>query len=235
MDRTRRTALIAGALYLITFAASIPAVALLAPVLHDARYVTGPGADTEVLVGGLLDLVNAAACIGTAVTLFPVVRRRHEGAAVGFVASRLMEAAIIAVGVMALFSVVTLRREVGNESVVGVAAGFVALRDWSFLLGPSLMPAVNALVLGSVLYRARLVPRWIPALGLIGAPLQLASVVAQVLQANHEVTVLAAAAVVPIFVWELALGIRLAARGFRPSAVAALGADGAPARAVQPA
>lgn len=232
MDRTRRTALVAGVLYLLTFAASIPAVGLLAPVLHDTRYVVGPGSDTRVLVGGLLDLVNAAACVGTAVVLYPVVRWRHESAAIGFVCSRLMEAAIISVGVMALFSVVTLRQDVGDESVVGVSAGLVALRDWTFLLGPSLMPAVNALLLGSVLYRARLVPRWIPAFGLVGAPLQLASVIAQVLRADHQVTALAAVAVVPIFVWELALGIRLTFWGFRPAAVAAL--DMAPSAAPVP-
>jgi hypothetical protein len=222
MDRTRRTALVAGVLYLITIVASLAGAGLLAPVLNDPRYVVGPGQDTRVLVGGLLYLVNVAACVGTAVALFPVVRRRHEGAAIGFVASRLMEAAIITVGVLALFSVVTLRRDVGNASAVPVATGFVALRDWTFLLGDSLMPAINALLLGSVLYRARLVPRWIPALGLIGAPLQLASVVTQLLRADERVTWLAAIAVLPIFAWELALGVRLTWWGFRPAAVAAL-------------
>jgi hypothetical protein len=234
MDRTRRLALVAGVFYLLTIVASLTGAALLAPVIDHPDYVLGPGQDTQVLAGGLLYLVNVAACIGTAVALFPVVRRRHEGAAIGFVASRLMEAAIITVGVLALFTVVTLRREVGDSSVVGVATGFVALRDWTFLLGDSLMPAVNALLLGSVLYRARLVPRWIPTLGLIGAPLQLAAVVAALLRADQRVTWLAAIAVVPIFLWELSLGIRLVGWGFRPEAVAALESEADPARVVQP-
>ena len=234
MARTRRLALVAGVFYLLTIVASFTGAALLAPVLGHPDYVLGAGRDTQVLVGGLLYLVNVAACVGTAVALFPVVRRRHEGAAIGFVASRLMEAAIITVGVLALLSVVTLRREVGNASVVGVATGFVALRDWTFLLGDSLMPAINALLLGSVLYRARLVPRWIPALGLIGAPLQLAAVVAALLRADERVTWLAAIAVVPIFLWELSLGVRLVGWGFRPAAVAALEPEAAPARVLQP-
>ena len=129
---------------------------------------------------------------------------------------------------------VTLRQEVGNESVVGVASGFVAMRDWTFLLGDSLMPAINALLLGTVLYRARLVPRWIPVLGLVGAPLQLASVVTQLLRADHQVTWLAAIAVVPIFLWELSLGVRLVGWGFRPAAVAALDERAVPAPVVQP-
>jgi hypothetical protein len=87
VDWTRRTALVAGLFYLITFAASIPALFLLAPVLNHVGYIVSPGADTRVLWGCFLDLVNALACIGTAVALFPVVRRQNEAAALGFVAS----------------------------------------------------------------------------------------------------------------------------------------------------
>src|SRR5262245_35908477 len=84
-DPTRRTALVAGILYLITFVASIPAVFLLGPILGDAAYITGPGADTQVGLGAVLDMVNAFACIGTAVAVYSVVKRQHEGLALGFV------------------------------------------------------------------------------------------------------------------------------------------------------
>jgi len=227
VDSTRRTALVAGVFYLITFAASIPAVFLLAPVLDNANYIVSSGADTRVLWGCFLDVVNALACIGTAVALFPVVKRQSEAVALGFVTSRMLEAAIILIGVVSLLAVVTLRQDLAGApgtdtaSLVTTGKALVAVRDWTFLLGPSLMPGINALLLGYLLYRSGLVPRVIPALGLIGAPLLIASATATLFRGNDPVTVLAAIATVPIFVWELSLGVWLVVKGFKPSPITA--------------
>ncbi|WP_454049534.1 DUF4386 domain-containing protein [Cellulomonas sp. Marseille-Q8402] len=231
----RRTAALAGALYLLTFASSIPALPLLGPVLDDPAYVLGPGSDTRVVAGALLDLVNALACVGTAVVLFGVVKRWGEHLALGFVASRTLEAAVILVGVVSLLAVVTLRQEPApgsdDAALVAVAQGLVAVRDWTFLLGPGVMAAVNALLLGSLLLRSGLVPRLIPLAGLVGAPLLLASDVATLFGVNTQLSVLSAVAVVPIFVWELSLGLWLTIRGFRP-APAPAGEAGEAARPV---
>jgi hypothetical protein len=227
VDATRRTALVAGTFYLITFAASIPAVFLLAPVLNHADYIVSSGADTRVLWGCFLDLVNALACIGTAVALFPVVRRQQEAVALGFVTARMVEAAIIVIGVVSLLAVVTLRQDLAGAPGTDMASllitgrALVAVRDWTFLLGPSLMPGINALLLGSLLYRSGLVPRPIPVLGLIGAPLLIASATAALFRGNHPVTVLAAIATIPIFLWELSLGVWLVVKGFKPSPITA--------------
>jgi hypothetical protein len=225
VDATRRTALVAGWFYLLTFAASIPAVFLLAPVLNNADYIVSSGGDTRVLLGCFLDLVNALACIGTAVALFPVVKRQNQAVALGFVTSRMLEAAIILIGVVSLLAVVTLRRDLAGApgtdtaSLVTTGRALVAVRGWTFLLGPSLMPGINAVLLGYLLYRSGLVPRVIPALGLIGAPLLIASATTALFRGNHPVTVLAAVATVPIFVWELSLGVWLVVKGFKPSPI----------------
>ena len=174
MDSTRKTALVGGAFYVITFAASIPALLLLAPVLDNPDYIVSSGADTRVLWGSFLDLVNALACIGSAVALFSVVKRQHEGFALGFVTSRIVEAVFIVIGVVSLLAVVTLRQAgaagTDSASLVTVGQSFVTVRDWTFLLGPTLMAGINALLLGTLMFRSRLVPRVIPVLGLIGAP-----------------------------------------------------------------
>lgn len=214
MTDTRRTALLAGLLYLLTFVASIPALPLLAPVLNDPLFVQSPGPAPGVVAGGLLDLINAAACVGTAVVLYPIVRRWGAAGALGFVTSRVLEAAIIALGVISLLAVVTLRSAGAGDAELAVAHALVAVRDQTFLLGPGLMPAVNALLLGRLMFRSRLVPRLIPVLGLVGAPLQLASVLATMFGVNDQVSVASAIAVVPIFCWELSLGLWLAIRGF---------------------
>jgi hypothetical protein len=222
---TRKTALVAGLFYLITFAASIPAVFLLGPVLNNADYIVSSGADTRVLWGCFLDVVNALACIGTAVALFPVVKRQNEATALGFVTSRMLEAAVILVGVVSLLAVVTLRQDLAaapgtdTASLVSTGRSLIAVRDWTFLLGPSLMPGINALLLGSLMYRSRLVPRLIPVMGLIGAPLLIASATATLFRSNDPITVLAAIATAPIFLWELSLGVWLVVKGFKPSPI----------------
>jgi uncharacterized protein DUF4386 len=223
-DSMRKTALVAGVFYLLTFISSIPAVFLLGPVLDNPDYIVSAGADTRVTLGAFLDLVNAVACIGTAVALFPVVRRQHEGVALGFVTARVMEAAIIAIGVVSLLAVVTLRQAGASgadaASLVTVGRSLVAIRDWTFLLGPSLIPGVNALLLGYLLYRSGLVPRVIPVLGLAGAPLLIASATATMFGINEPVSVWSAIAVAPIFVWELSLGVWLITKGFNAAAIA---------------
>jgi hypothetical protein len=218
----RRTALVAGVLYLVTFVSSIPAVFLLDPVLSDRQYIVSAGADAQVRAGALLDMVNALACIGTAVALYSVVRREHEGFALGFVTTRMFEAAVIAVGVVSLLAVVTLRQEGATgadaRSLVVVGQALVAVRNWTFLLGPSLMPAFNAALLGYLMYRSRLVPRVIPAIGLIGAPLLLSSTVGTLLGINSQLTAWTAIATLPIFLWELSLGLWMTFKGFDTSA-----------------
>jgi len=220
-DPTRRTALVAGILYLVTFLASIPAVFLLGPVLNDPGYVVGRGADTQVRAGAFLDLVNALACIGTAVALFSVVRREHEGLALGFVTTRMFEAAVIAIGVVSILAVVTLREDgaANDESaaLVPVGQALVAVRDWTFVLGPG-MAGFNALLLGTLLYRSRLIPRVIPAIGLVGGPIYLSAVAAIVLGVTAAGGLWQGIGGLFMFVWELLLALWLTFRGFDRSA-----------------
>jgi hypothetical protein len=230
MDPLRKTATVAGVLYLVTFIAGIPPrLVLLNPLLDDADYVLGSGADTRVLFGGLLDIVNVFACIGTAVVLYPVLKRQNQAVALGFVTARLLEGAVIVVGVVSLLAIVSLRQDVAGapgadaDSLVTVAASHEAVYDWTWLLGPGLIPGVNALLLGYLLYRSGLVPRVIPLMGLVGAPIFLVSAVASILGFNEQVSVWSGLALPLIFVWELSLGLWLTFKGFKPSPITAPG------------
>lgn len=225
-DWTRGYALAGGIAYLVTFLASMPAVPLLGPVLDDPNYVVTGGADTQIAIGALLDVVNAIACIATAVAVFPVVRRQNESLALGFVASRLMEAAIIVVGVISLLTVVTLHQDVAtatggdHASLQTMGHALVGIRDWTFNLGPNICAGINALLFGTLLYRSRLVPRIIPTLGLVGAPFLLAASVLVVLGVA-ELGSIWFVGVLPVAIWEFSVGCYLTFRGFRPSPLTA--------------
>jgi len=223
MGSLRTIAIVAGGLYLLTFVTSIPTLRLFAPV-HDPGYVLGAGPDSGVFWGALLNVICALAGAGTAVALFPVVKRQNESLAIGFVASRVIEGVLILVGVASLLSVVTLRQNPGGAdpaSLVVAGTLLVSVHDWTFVLGQSLMPVVNALLLGTLMYRSRLVPRAIPVLGLIGAPLLFASVTATIFGVFDQSSPMAVIAAFPIALWEFSLGVWLVVKGFTPSPLTA--------------
>ena len=215
MAWSRKHSLAAGVFYLLTFV-SIPTLALYGQV-RAPSYIVGPGPDTSVLWGAVLEIIVALAGIGTAVALFPVVKRQNEGFALGFVTTRVLEASAIFAGVACLLSVVTLRQAgVGADGLIAGQA-LVALYDRLFLVGQSLMPAMNALLLGTLMYRSRLVPRVLPVLGLIGAPLLLAGDAAVLFGLLGRVSPLAGISALPIALWEFSLGVWLTVKGFNRS------------------
>ena len=226
MSSTRKTALVAGVFYLITFI-SIPTLALYGPVKNHRDWILSSGGHTAVLAGGFLEVIVALAGIGTAVTLYPVVKRQNEGFALGFVARRVVEAGLIFTGVLSLLSLVTMRQNLGGAagadaaSLVAVGASHVAVYNWTFLLGQTLMPGLNALLLGTLLYRSRLVPRVIPVIGLIGGPILIAVVIARLFGSAGSIAGGGGLAGIPVAAWELSLGVWLVVKGFRPSPITA--------------
>ncbi|WP_077040270.1 DUF4386 domain-containing protein [Rhodococcus sp. MTM3W5.2] len=223
MTSARRTAMAAGVWFLITEVSAIAGLALYQPALSDPGYVGGAVADGRVLLGALCELVLIAAIIGTAVTLYPVIRRQNEGLALGHVAGRILEAAIITVGIVSVLSLVTLRQggaAAGADEGALVAVGqlLVAIHDWTFLLGPSVVLGVNSLLLAYLVYRSDLAPRPIAVLGLVGGPLVTVSAIAVLFglygPAAHAISAL------PVFAWEVSLAVYLIAKGFKSIPVA---------------
>lgn len=200
---------IAGICYLLTFV-SLPTLALYSPV-RDPDYA---GSGNTVALGGVLEMIVGLACIGTAVALYPVLKPHGERRALGFVAARILEATLIFVGVASLLTIVQLHRSDAASAVAGQT--LVAFYDSTFLVSQSLIPAVNAVLLGTLLYQTRLVPRALPLLGLIGAPLLVLADLGVLFGTWDRLGPLPAVAALPIAAWELSLGIYLITRGFRP-------------------
>jgi hypothetical protein len=227
MTSIRRTALVAGILFVITHVTSITARLLYLPALSDPGYILGPGPDAPVLLGAFLDVVLVLAIVGTGVALYPVVRRHNEGAALGYAGLRILEAGVITAGIAALLALVTLRQDLGPAAAADATAlgsALVAFNNWTFLIGPSFVCGTNTTVLAYLLLRSGLVPRFIPVIGLIGGPLVFASGAAQMFGLYEQVSAWAALTALPVFAWEICLAFYLIARGFRPAAVARLDA-----------
>nr|WSX53834.1 DUF4386 domain-containing protein [Streptomyces sp. NBC_00974] len=225
MSSTRRIAIVAGVLFLVTEVAAIGGLTLYRPVLHDAGYVVGSGADTRVFLGALCEFVLAVAVTGTGAALYPVLRRRNEGVAVAYVCGRLLEAAVIVIGIISVLSVVTLRRQAegaaGTDEASLVTAGraLVAFHDWTFLFGPNFVLGANTLVLAGLMCTSRLVPRFLAVLGLAGGTMICASAAAVLFGAYEQVSVAGSLAALPVFAWEVTLALRLLGKGFDEGSV----------------
>src|SRR5215213_1469850 len=226
MTALRKTALIAGIFYLITFI-SIPTLFLYGNLKTDRNFITSSGSSTGVLWGAFLEVIVALAGIGTAVTLFPVIKRQNEGMALGFAAIRTLEAAMIFTGVLSLLTLVHLREGLGtaagadHASLVTTGASLVSTYNGTLLLGQTLMPCMSAILLGTLMYRSGLVPRAIPLMGLIGAPLLIASTIAAFFGVIAQISAWSGIATVPVALWELSLGLWLTFKGFKPSPITA--------------
>jgi len=223
MSPERKLAIATGVLFFVTHVTSIAAIVLYQPVLNHPGYVLGNGAaNSRILLGGLLELILAAAVIGTAVTLYPVVRRHNKALAMGYVGLRTLEAGIIVTGIASLLAVVSLQHAAGTAvnaaALTTVAKALVAVHNWTFIIGPGLVCGLNTAVMAYALYRSKLVARFIPVLGLIGGPLVFAANVAGMFGVpRNDLGV----CVVPVFAWEVSLAIFLITKGFRSTTATA--------------
>jgi uncharacterized protein DUF4386 len=208
-----------GVLYLITFVTSIPALLLYQPVLDDpVGYIAGGGQNNQILFGVLLELLLIVANIGTAVVIFPIVRRQSEELALGYVTARLFECMFILVGIVAVLGIVTLQQDVAGAVEGTLAYTLAAIKDWTMLLGPGWVVGWgNGLILGYLMYKSGLVPRAMAWLGLVGGPLIILSGTLVLFGVADKGGALQGIATIPEGLWELSLGIYCTVKGFRPS------------------
>ena len=216
-----------GAFFLVTFATSIPALVVsYAPALSDPAFILGGSFDTGVSMGALLELILIIANVGTALTLYPVLRKHSEVLSLGYVAARLTECGFIAVGIIALMALNTLRLHASDADpamLVVIGQALVAIHDWTFRLGPGVIVGIgNGLILGYLMWKTRLVPRAMSILGLIGGPALLVAGIAVLFGLIEAGSTAQAIATVPEFFWELSLGVWLLLKGFDHAALSSL-------------
>jgi len=215
---TRRTARIAGVWWIATFVTSIPALLLYDPLLNDSNFILGTSAETRIQLGAFLEVGLVISGIATAVVMYPILKRQSQSIALGYVACRIVESCMIAVGIVSVLSVLTLRDDLaaGAAGLGTVGQALVAVHDATFLLGPAFCAGFgNGLLLGYLMYKSGLVPRRMALIGLIGGPLALVTATAVLFGAWEQTSAAGFFFTLPEAVWELSLGIYLIVKGFR--------------------
>ena len=217
---------IPGLWFIGTFVFSIPAVLLYDPVLNDADYILGGGLDARISLGALFEILLAICNIATAVVFYPALKRVNQPLALGYVASRTIESAIIVTGLMSLMTVVTLRDDFAGAGADAATLNIVGqtlvdFHDWTFLLGPQFCAGFgNGILLGYLMYRSGLVPPRMAMLGLIGGPLAFVGGVLVLFGAIENPSGALFALTAIEIVWEASLAIYLTVNGYRPSTLA---------------
>jgi len=227
MNSTRKTAVIAGVLFIIATVAGLLAKALV-PDPTGANYLMSLSANANrVAAGALLYLIGYFACAGIAVVMYPVLKQWNAGLALGSVIFRTIETVFYTVGVVCLLSLSAL----GQQFTTAVAAdravlqaisdSLVSLRDHAGLVAVFAF-CVGGFMYYTLLFQSRLIPRWLSGWGIVAIILMLTACVLALFSGNPITSYIPLAA--PIGLQEMVLAVWLIAKGFNPSAIAALSA-----------
>lgn len=217
LDSNRKTSLLAGILYILTFV-SIPTIALYEEV-KSTNFLISNSTYSAALIGGILEIIVGLCGIASAVVLFSVLKKQNETMALGLVAARILEAGTIFVGVAFILTIVTLKQEGTGANALVVIHTLVTLYHRIFLLGQSFMPAICDLLLGFLLYKSRLVPRVISVVGIAGGPILILGYLVVFFGLAGRLDLLPALSAVPVALFEFSLGIWLIFKGFNKSVV----------------
>jgi len=224
MNHSKKAAKIVGVLFILATVSSIIGVLLYDPILKDPNYlITGFEHKNQVILGVLCELVLVCSAVGTSIMLFPFFKKHSESLALGYVCFRLLEAVIIAVGIVSVLSLLTLSQEF-IEAAAPHATSFQtagtllkAVHDWTFLLGPNFMLGINTLMCSYLLYQSKLVPRPIAVMGLAGATLILLAAVLEMFGIILQLSTWGAVLAIPVASYEMILAVWLIVKGFNVS------------------
>lgn len=229
MMTTRNSARTAGVFYLITWITSILGLALYGPILNHSAYVFGSISQGHIKMGAFLEILAALANIGTSLALYPIVKRQSASFALGYVVLRTLEASVMMVGVLPLLALLTLHQDLPQTAgTSGIQSALIAIHNFSFIVGPSLVCGVNTMTLAFVLYQSGLVARFIPRLGLFGGALVFVSGTLQLFGVINQVSGATVLMAIPVFAWEISLASFLFFKGFKSAALAKLNVAAAP-------
>jgi hypothetical protein len=225
----RRIAILVGVFYLtVNIGAGPLGIALTEPVLGAPDYLVQISAnEIKMLLGALLVLVMAVADAGIGMAVYPVLKERSEGAAIGYFGARLVEGVIFVISAISLLVLLTLSHEYVHAGAPDASYFhtlgelILAVRDWAghVVLDVAVFP-LGALVFYSVLYRFKLVPRWLSGWGLVAAVLYWASSLLVMFSLVAPLSTPHIVLQAPLGLQEIALALWLIVKGFRPSALA---------------
>ncbi len=226
---TKKSELIIGVLFILAAVTAIIGLNLYNPILKGPDYlIKGPEYTNQVIMGALMELILVVSAVGTSTTMFPILRIYNETIALWHVCFRFLEAVIITVGIISVLSLLTLSQQLATIASPNIASfeasGIVlkAIHDWTFLLGPNFMLGINTMMYSYILYKSKLVPQFIPILGMTGSTLVFLAALLEMFGVINQISIWGAILSLPVAANEMILALWLIVKGFNPSALASI-------------
>jgi hypothetical protein len=226
MKANKKSALLVGVLFILAAVTAIIGLLLYDPILNGPDYLMkGSEHANQVILGALMELMLVVSAVGTATTMFPILRKYNETVALWHLCFRFLEAIIITIGIISVLSLLTLSREFAAAAAPDTASfhasGIVlkAIHDWTFMLGPLFMLGINTMMYSYIFYKSKLVPRFISILGMTGATLVFLCALLVMFGVIQQVSAWGAVLALPVAANEMILAVWLIVKGFNLSEV----------------
>jgi Domain of unknown function (DUF4386) len=230
MNTYRKTAITVGILFIVCTVASILGPSLAISINSPDYLNQLAGNSDQIVTAALLEFIWAAAGAGIAIGLYPLLKKYNGALALGSVGFRVVENVFVLIGTLSLLSLLTLSQEFiaagapGASSFQTLGALLLAVRDWQLHVITGLAFSLGVLMYYAILYRSNLIPRWLSGWGVLGAVLSLAATVLASFTHDFGLESVHTYLNIPIGLQELVFAVWLIAKGFNPSAIAALSA-----------
>ncbi|MDQ1002622.1 hypothetical protein QFZ28_003022 [Neobacillus niacini] len=229
MNSNRKAAKIVGVLFILAAVTAVIGLNLYDPILNGPNYlIKGSEHSNQVILGAVMELILVVSAIGTATTMFPLLRQYNETIALWHVCFRFLEAIIITVGVISVLSLLTLSQEFvaagAPDSSSFHSSGIIlkAIHDWTFMLGPLFMLGINTVMYSYIFYKTKLVPRFISILGMTGATCVFICSLFVMFGVFPQISFWGAVLAVPVAANEMILAVWLLVKGFNENAITTL-------------
>jgi hypothetical protein len=229
MNSDKKAAKIVGVFFILAAVTSIMGLILYDPILNGPDYlIKGAKHSGQVTWGALMELILVICVVGTATTMFPFLRKYNETIALWHVCFRFLEAVIITIGIISVLALLSLSQEFAGAAIPDIASFqasgslLKALHEWTFLLGPNFMLGINTMMYSYIFYKTKLVPRFIPILGMTGATLVFTAALLEMFGVIQQVSVWGAILALPVAANEMALAVWLIVKGFNESVLVSI-------------
>jgi hypothetical protein len=229
MNSNKKAAKIVGVLFILAAVSAVLGVILYEPILKGSDYlIKGSEHGNQVILGAIMELILVVSAVGTATTMFPILRKYNETIALWHVCFRFLEAVVITIGIISVLSLLTLSREYVAAGSPDIASFQVsgtllkAVHDWTFMLGPLFMLGINTMMYSYIFYKTKLVPRFIAILGMTGGTLVFICALLVMFGVIQQVSVWGGLLALPVAANEMILAVWLIVKGFNESALASM-------------
>jgi hypothetical protein len=228
MNGYKKTARMVGVFYIAATVAGIIGISLTQSTLDASDYLVKISAnENQMRTGALFELIMAVAVVGIAVTVYPVLKKHNVSMAIGYVGARLVEGVLLIIGTLSMLTLLTLSQEFAAAGTPDASyfhtSGelLLAVRDWGghVILDVAVFP-LGALIFYSLLYRTKLIPRWLSGVGLVGAILYWTASLFVLFDAIEPLSTPHIALQAPLGLQEMVLAVWLIVKGFDASAIA---------------